>query len=123
MISETEMAHMVEAMIADLRRKIERDVPDEGNFPMVYSEFKIKDRSLSLTDVLLTLLPMPDSLPDHKTQRWLELWGYKLPVPYKSTSIVFRGSKQEVLEYLNLPEAASKILDLIPRLNYNLMDI
>lgn len=110
-------------MVEDLKRKIERSVPEEGDFQMVYSEFKNTDRDMCLTDIMLQFHPIPKHLPDCQTVRWLELVGYKLPCPYKSTVILFNGTKQETLKFLTQPEVIDKILSLIPRLNYNLSDV
>ncbi|MDE6338955.1 MAG: hypothetical protein K2K97_04105 [Muribaculaceae bacterium] len=118
-----ELRAKVEGLIADLLIKIKHSVPDEGSFPMVYSEFKNTDREMCLTDVMLKFQAIPEYLPDYKTERWLELVGYKLPVPYKTTMIIFKGTKKEIIEYLTQPESVEKILDAIPRLDYNLMDV
>ncbi|MDE5886247.1 MAG: hypothetical protein K2H46_01535 [Muribaculaceae bacterium] len=122
-MSEKEMRLKVEAMVAELRMKIERDVPEEGDFQMVYSEFKNTDRSMCLTDIMLKFRPIPNYLTDHETKRYLELVGYKLPVPFKATHVILRCTKEEVLRYLMLPEATDKILDLIPQLDFNLSDV
>lgn len=118
-----ELRDKVERMIADLQIKIVHSIPDEGNFPMVYSEFKIEDRDMCLTDIMLKIIPIPNHLPYDNENRWLELVGYKLPAPYKATTIIFKGSTDQILDYLNKPEAFEKIMKVIPRLDYNLSDI
>ncbi len=115
--------YQIKRLINDLQYKIERSVPEEGDFPMVYSEFRNHDKGLCLTDVLLTFRPVPNHLPDHETQRWLEVAGYKLPASYKSTMIIFKGTTAETLRYLSRPEAAEKIINVIPQLDFNLNDI
>ncbi len=115
--------YQIKRLIKDLRNKIEQSVPEEGDFPMVYSEFGISDNEMCLTDVLLKFRPIPSHLPDHGTQRWLEVAGYKLPAPYKSTMIIFKGTTAETLRYLSRPEAAEKIINVIPQLDFNLSDI
>lgn len=113
----------IKNLLKDLRNKIEQSVPEVGEFPMVYSEFRNSDKELCLTDVLLTFRPVPNHLPDHETQRWLEVAGYKLPAPYKSTMIIFKGTTAETLRYLSRPEAAEKIINVTPQLDSNLSDI
>lgn len=113
----------VEDMVADLRLKIRQDVPDEGVFQMVYSVIVNTDSSLSLTHILLSFRPEPDHLPDWRTERWLELTGYRLPIPYKCDMLLFRGTTEETLRYLSAPEAVEKILSHIPRLDDNMMDV
>lgn len=122
-MKEKDLLCEVRSMVDDLKRKIERSVPEEGDFRMVYSEFKNSHRDMCLTDIMLQFHPIPAHLTDYKTERWLELVGYKLPCPYKSTVIIFKGTKQETLGFLTQPEVIDKILDLIPRLNYNLSDV
>lgn len=118
-----ELRTKVESLIAELLVKIEHSTPDEGSFPMIYSEFKNTDREMCLTDVMLKFQSKPEHLPNYETDRWLELVGYKLPVPYKSTMIIFKGTKKETIEYLRQPESVEKILRVIPQLDYNLMDV
>ncbi|MDE7386894.1 MAG: hypothetical protein K2N28_07120 [Muribaculaceae bacterium] len=118
-----ELQANVERMVSDLLIKIEKSVPDRGNFPMVYSEFKITDSEMCLTDVMLKLQALPEHLPNHETDRWLELVGYKLPVPFKATRVMLKGTKQEVIRYLKQPESLEKILSAIPQLNDNLIDV
>lgn len=118
-----ELRAKVESLIADLLIKIDRSIPDEGKFPMIYSEFKNTDKTLCLTDIMLTFKSIPEYIPNSETKRWLELVGYKLPVPYKSTVIIFKGTNEEIIRYLRQPEAVEKILSTIPQLNYNMTDM
>lgn len=113
----------IKKLLKDLRNKIDQSVPEEGSFPMVYSEFRNSDKELCLTDVLLKFRPIPNYLPDHETQRWLEVVGYKLPAPYSSTMIIFKGTTKETLRYLSQPDAERKIINVIPQLDFNLRDI
>lgn len=113
----------VESLIADMLIKIEHSVPDEGSFPIIYSEFKNTEREMYLTDVMLKVQSIPEHLPDYETDRWLELVGYKLPAPFKTTRIIFKGTKKEIIEYLKRPESAEIILKAIPELNDNLLDV
>lgn len=122
-MNDKELRGHVEAMIVDLRQKVEQEVPDEGDFPMVYSLFKVTDDKLCLTNIMLSLIPKPKNLPDHETERWLELSGYRLPIPYKISTMVSCGTKKEVLTFLDLPETIDKILQAIPRLDYNMRDL
>lgn len=121
-MNDKELRGLVEAMIVDLRQKVELEVPDEGDFPMVYSQFKVTDANLCLTNIMLSLIPKPKTLPDHETERWLELSGYRLPIPYKISTTVSCGTKKEVLSLLAIPETIDKILQAIPRLDYNMRD-
>lgn len=70
----------IKNLLKDLRNKIEQSVPEVGEFPMVYSEFRNSDKELCLTDVLLTFRPVPNHLPDHETQRWLEVTAGSLQI-------------------------------------------
>ncbi len=122
-MNEKELRVKVENMIASLREQIKQHVPENGNFPMVYSEFKIGDKDLCLTDVLLSFKAKPEYLPNSETVRWLELSGYKLPEPYKSSQIIFMGTKSETLEALEKPEIGEKICNVIHALDFNLRDV
>ncbi len=113
----------VERLIADLLTKIELSMPDAGNFPLIHSEFKNTDRVMCISDVMLKVRSIPEHLPGYETDRWLELVGYKLPAPYKATRIIFKGTKKEIIGYLKLPESVEKILNAIPQLDQNLIDV
>lgn len=117
------MLTKVVCMIAELREKIEKDVPPEGPYPLVYAEFKNPDKTLCLTDVMLELRALPEYIDNYRTHRLLSCVGYKLPVPYKSTMTVMKGTKEEVLNFLSTPETADRIVSLIPRLSDNLEDV
>lgn len=118
-----ELRAKVERLIADLLIKIEHSIPDEGSFPVIYSEFKNTDEEMCLSDVMLKFQPIPEHLSNYKTSRWLELVGYKLPAPYKATTIIFKGTTKETIKYLKMPESVEKILSAIPQLDYNLRDV
>lgn len=122
-MNERKIHEKIESLVADLRMKIEQSVPDSGNFAMVYSEFRISERYMNLTDVMLKLSSKPNYISGYETERWLELVGYKLPVPVKSTILIFKGSRNEVLRYLDSPDIIEKIQSAIPVLDYNLMDV
>lgn len=122
-MNERKLHKKIESLVADLRMKIEQFVPDSGSFAMVYSEFRIFERNMTLTDVMLKLSPMPNYIPGYETDRWLELVGYKLPVPIKSTILIFKGSRNEVLRYMDSQNIIEKIKSAIPVLDYNLMDV
>ncbi len=112
----------VVGMIDELRMKMVA-VPERGEFPLLYSEFKNDDRSLCLTDIMLTVRSLPDYLDNYETERWLSVTGYRLPAPYKSSMVILKGDKDEILRYLGKEEAVERILELIPRLDCNLSDV
>lgn len=126
----------VERMVEEMRG-MARVTPEVGNFESVYAEFKITDtsrditdtsqertdRGMCLTDVMLRLESLPKHLENHETMRWLSVVGYKLPVPYKSTVVIRRGNKEDILCYLDSQDIIIKILEVIPRLDFNLQDV
>lgn len=121
-MNEKLMNEKVEYLISDIRNKIANSVPKSGDFPMVYSEFKVTDREMCLTDVILKLSALPHHQPSYQTGRWLEVVGYRLPIPYKATRVIFKGTKDEVLMFLDSAEALNKIRRAIPDLDFNLSD-
>lgn len=94
-------------MIRDLRARVANEVPDEGEFKIVYEEFPNTDKGLDITDIMLKITKPPKDIERHERKRYLELVLYKLPSPYICEAVVGRGSKADIITKLyddNLPQ-------------------
>lgn len=110
-------------LCSNLIPKVESMVPEVGDFKIVYTECKVSDRNLCLTDILLKVEPLPKHLHSADNQRYFTIVGYKLPVPIKCSHILCRGTKEEILHLLKSESLISRIETLIQRLNDNLDDV
>jgi len=110
-------------LIKDLIPKVREDVPEKGDFTAVYSEFKNTDRQLCLTNIMLKVEAVPEHIVNYNKQRYLTCVGYKLPAPIKASAILMKGSKLDILDYLNNDSLVTKINKTILRLSDNLLDV
>lgn len=109
-------------LIRNLIPKVESKVPETGNFNAVYAECKVDDRNFCLTDILLKVEQLPEHLHSPDDQRYLTIVGYKLPTPIKCSQILYKGTKEEILQILRSESLISRIETIIQRLNDNLYD-
>lgn len=116
---ETEIRNM----IADLRRKVVTEVPECGEFPIVYERIPNPDKRFCLTDIMLKVTKPPKELKGTERERYLELVGYRRPSPYISESVVGFGSKQDILKRLEEETLVEKIMERLPHLDEDLRDV
>lgn len=120
----TELQTRIQNLIYELIPKVREQVPESGLFNAVYADFENTDEELCLTHVMLKVEPVPKCIEGYINRRYLTCVGYKLPVPYKSTSIIKGGTKEEILEcLLNDPSLITKIHEKVYQLSDNLLDV
>lgn len=113
----------IKAMVEALRSRAV-EIPASGDFDMAYAEVENEDKSICLTHILLRIIPVPSHLDSDGNLRYLEVVGYRMPKPYKSAQIIKRGTKEEIIEYLDDVDAVVKrVQEIAPQLGYNLNDI
>ena len=117
----TTMKQHIEKMIKDVCKRAEREVPEYGDFKMVYEEFKNPDEALCATDFMLKVVK--PNLKGYEKVRNLELVAYKLPLPYKADRIIATGTKEEILEKLKSSELNSEIETAVKELSKCLEDV
>lgn len=110
-------------LVSNLIPKVESMVPETSDFKAVYTEYKVNDRTLCLTDILLKVEPLPEYLHNADNQRYLTIVGYKLPAPIKCSQILCKGTKEEILHILRSESLIPRIEAIIQRLNDNLFDV
>lgn len=121
--SEKTFEEKIENMIKVLRNRAEREVPEYGDFALVYEEMPNTEKSLASTDFMLKITKPPKTVSGHEKIRNLEAIAYDLPNPYKCEFSVASGSKADILKALedeNLPE---KLKEIFVKLSKDLKDI
>lgn len=99
-------------------------VPIAETFGPLYAECECDKDAIGLTHIMLKIIPVPAHVDASGEQRYIEVVGYKLPAPFKSSQIIKRGTKEDITAYLDDAETAVKrIMEVIPRLASNLMDV
>ena len=94
------MEQQVKKIINDVLVRAEREVPPYGDFAPVYEEFKNTDTSLKATDFMLKIVKPPSNIKGHEKLRYIELSAYQLPMPYKMSRLIAKGTKEEILQQL-----------------------
>lgn len=120
-IEVNNMKQHIEKMIKNVCIRAEREVPEYGDFKMVYEEFKNPDKDLVATDFMLKIVK--PNLQGHEKVRNLELVAYKLPLPYKANRIIATGSKEEILEKLKSQDLQTELEQAVKELSKNLEDV
>ena len=113
----------IKKMVHDLFARAEREVPEYGDFKVVFEEFKNPDKSLCATDFMLKIVKPSKNIKDHEKIRNLELVAYKLPTPFMAERVIASGTKYDILKQLQDDKIFEKIKDGIKSLSYNLQDI
>lgn len=115
------MKQHIEKMIKDVCIRAEREVPEYGDFKMVYEEFKNPDKELCATDFMLKIVK--PNLKGYEKVRNLEIVAYKLPLPYKAERVIATGSKEDILKKLKSNDLQAEIEKAVKDLSKNLEDV
>lgn len=115
-IEENRNRELVEQMIKNLKRRIATELPDKGDFKMIYEIVDNKDCNLfNITKISLRVKSLPKGLENWETFRSLDLALYN-GSPYMSSWTVIYGDKQKILDKLSDPATVDVILDKLPLL-------
>ena len=117
------MDELIKKMVADLLARAEREVPEYGEFKIVYEEFKNPDKSLFATDFMLKITKPPKEVEGHEKKRYLELVAYNLPSPYIAEKVIGHGTKEDILNKLKEEDLCSVIKEKLVKLSKDLEDI
>ena len=117
------MDELIKKMVADLLTRAEREVPEYGDFKIVYEQFKNPDKDLTATDFMLKITKPPKTIEGHEKKRYLELVAYNLPSPYIAEKVIGHGNKEEILAKLKEDGLCEKIKEKLIQLSKELEDI
>ena len=114
---------LLREVVEELQDKAVR-VPTAGSFDPVYAECECDQKAIGLTHIMLRIIPVPAHVNPSDKLRYVEIVGYRLPLPFKSSQIIKRGTKEEISDYLDdVDSVVNCMMEVIPQLGFNLMDI
>lgn len=117
---ETTFEDKIQKMIKDLYTRAEREVPEYGDFKMVYEEFPNPEKSLCATDFMLKIYK--PITKDSEKMRNLEAVAYNFPHPYKAERTLVHGTKKEVLDALKSKDLPEKLMEIFKNLAEHLSE-
>ncbi len=117
------MDELIKKMVSDLLARAEREVPEYGEFRVVWEEFKNPDKTLGATDFLLKITKPPKTLEGSEKERYLELAAVKRGTPYGAETVIGFGNKEDILNKLKENNLCDKIKEKIVQLSKDLEDI
>lgn len=94
------MDELIKKMITDLLNRAEREVPEYGEFKVVWEEFKNPDKNLNATDFLIKITKPPKELKGTEKERYLEVAALRRGTPYGAESVIGFGTKEDILNKL-----------------------
>lgn len=121
MEQNVQMHQLVVDAIANLRKEAKIHVPEKGDFKTIYAEFENPEKTINLSSLRLKVSPV--GLEGREEIRYLELVAFKINCPYMAERVVFRGTKQEILDKLDSEDLPTELLRLIPKLEEDLDDV
>ena len=83
-----------------LLKRAEREIPENGDFAPVVEKYESKDPTLDLSDVKVTCKYLKDDSPK-KDKRALEVSCINKAKTEERTKILTKGTKAEILKYLD----------------------
>lgn len=119
--SENILKEQVKNLVSKLHARAEREVPEYGDFAVVYEEFKNPDKDLSASNFMLKIYK-PKNTDDEKL-RYVEAAAYALPAPYKAEMPVLQGRKEDILKLLQDEEFAEHLQKTFVKLSQSLESV
>ena len=97
-----------------------KDIPEEGLEKLIWHEY---DASKFYGEGWSFILSV--KWKSEFSCYWLELAAYKVPCPYKCSSLLYTGPKALIMKHIENPdyELYEKVQAAVPRLHHDLEDI
>lgn len=111
----------VQKIVKTLSDRAEREVPEYGDFRMVYETLKSPDKNMQATDFALKIVR--PNLPNSEKLRGLEAVAFDASSGYKCECVMKKGSKADVLKALKEENFAQKVKETFESLSKSLEDI
>ena len=113
------MKELLGKMVAGLLKKVEENVPETGNFEVVYEREDVSEMKIGLSHVILKVTTLRS---DDENERFLELGAVDYPFPYGAETAIGYGRKQDILAKLQEPDIVetlhAKLKNLIDDIDY-----
>ena len=107
---------LIRQMIATMRQRVQEEVPDEGDFDIIFEMIENTDDFLDgITDIDLSVKSIPKHLEDSDTMRML-LVGVYNGSPYMCDNCLAYGDKQKILATLDDPTLPQNIRSRLPKM-------
>lgn len=113
---------LISGIIEKLHRESERRVPEYGNFGIVRTFFKNKDKNLDVRSIELLIKPSI-LLKERPKERELEIVIKSSNDKNKFSLVLKRGDKKEILDYLKDEELPIRINETIDKASEDFSDI
>lgn len=108
-------------MVENLLLQVKDKVPEVGDFPVVYEEYKVEDKTVGASHILLKVSHV--SIDKTGRDRIMDLAVLNYPSPYGAEMGIKYGTKEDIIRYLEDPSLAEELLNKIPRLIRDLEDV
>lgn len=110
-------------MISNLQKKVEENVPEAGTFEVEYETIDNPNPNWRLSCIRVAVRQLYSSTDKDERRRYVEVSVFNMPDnPYVCERLMFGGTKQELLQYLEDPDLASKIVGILPQMESDLND-
>ncbi|MCQ2738728.1 MAG: hypothetical protein MJ237_00715 [bacterium] len=114
---------LIKESFQKLSERAEREVPEYGDFSPVFETFKNPDNTLCATDFLIQISKPPKTVENHQTIRNFELVAYNFPSPYKISTILKTGTKEELMQKLQNENIYEEIESRLKSIAKDLKDV
>ena len=104
----------IKTLIQKILERSEREVPEYGDFKMVYEILPNIKKELSATDFVLRIERPAESEP---TLRTLDAVAYKVPLIKRYERTLASGTKDDILKAMNDEGFADKVKETFERLS------
>lgn len=117
------MEELVKSMMAEMRGLVEAYVPEEGEYEDVSAGFENPDNQLVVDRFWLSTKEIPKGIEKSDIMRGIWFFAQKRNSEATVRILLMFGTKQKLLNDLQSPEMAEKILDQTRNLSYHLIDL
>ncbi|MBR1786561.1 MAG: hypothetical protein IJ756_05300 [Paludibacteraceae bacterium] len=120
-VLQSHVEYQVSKLIADLRVKIEKNVPEKGDYKkVVYTELQNSDKTLDVAFFRLKVTLNPSKNDDGLNSYFLDFAGYQQGNPYFCEICVGAGTKQQILDALSVSTLPERLIKLMARISDDL---
>ena len=116
-----QMSEILQTMVDNLLLQVKDKVPAEGDFPVVFEEYEVEDKSIGSSHIFLKVSHV--SVGGTNNERYLELAALNRPSPYGAELVVKLGTTQDIISELQDPLLIDKLQDKLKRLIRDLEDV
>lgn len=117
------MEELVKTMMAEMRELVLARVPEVGEYEDVSAGFDNPDNQLVVDRFWLSTMEIPKGIENSDIMRGIWFFAQKRNSEATVRILLMSGTKQDLLNDLQSPEMAEKILAQTENLSYHLIDL